>query len=184
MNISAAKPSGIGLVSFQVIDADSASAWSPDNPGTEAQEITPSKGSRALLPPGLGRAPRSPAFVLPLPKHLQFPCPPTATITRAAFSLGGLLLTSNSSHAVTKPAAVTPNRANEPLSCGIKGERVMGRPLPRRPHLPGPLLASPPWNLLGHLASTRPPVSGGTGRNKWGRPGPNGSSFLKSRFFF
>lgn len=55
MNISAAKPSGIGLVSFQVIDADFASAWSPDNLCKEKQEITPSKGSCALLPPWLGR---------------------------------------------------------------------------------------------------------------------------------
>lgn len=55
MNISAAKPSGIGLVSFQVIDEDFASARSPDNLCKEKQEITPSKGSCALLPPWLGR---------------------------------------------------------------------------------------------------------------------------------
>lgn len=43
-----------GLVSFQVIDADLASAWSPDNLCEEKQEITPSEGSYAFLPPWLG----------------------------------------------------------------------------------------------------------------------------------
>lgn len=55
MKISAAKPSGVGLVSFQVIDADFASARSPDKLSNEKQEITPSKGNYAFLPPWLGR---------------------------------------------------------------------------------------------------------------------------------
>lgn len=86
MNISAAKPSGIGLVSFQVINADFASARSPDNLSEEKQEITPSKGN--CIPSSLaGSAPHKHWIYAALPNGLRFPCPPTAKITNTAFGL-------------------------------------------------------------------------------------------------